>query len=69
MDRFILVPSSVVVNSNIWYDAKSWKAMLSLENLFEENYYIGADPIFAANTALTKAPDEIQARLTVTVPF
>ncbi len=69
MDRFILVPSSVVINSNIWYDAGSWKAMLSLENITGEDYFIGADPIFAANTALSKAPDEVQARMTVTVPF
>jgi iron complex outermembrane recepter protein len=69
MDRFIVVPSSFVVNSNIWYEADSFKLMLSLENLLEEDYYFGADPIFAANTAISKAPDEIQARVTLTVPF
>ncbi len=68
-DRFIEIDSSLVINSNIWYDAGSWKAMLSLENLTGEDYFIGADPVFAANTAITKAPDEIQARVTVTVPF
>lgn len=69
MDRFIVVPSSTVVSSNIWYDAETWKVMLSLENLLGENYFIGADPIFAANTAISKAPDEVQARVTLTIPF
>ncbi|MCB1122157.1 MAG: hypothetical protein KJT03_11450, partial [Verrucomicrobiae bacterium] len=69
MDRFIVIPSSVVINSNIWYKADKWKAMLSLENLTGEDYFIGADPIFAANTALSKAPDDVQAKMTITVPF
>ena len=69
MDRFIMVPSSTVFNANIWYEAETWEIMLSLENITGEDYFIGADPIFAANTALSKAPDEMQARVTLTVPF
>ena len=68
-DRSLKIDSSTVLNANISYNAASWIAMLSLENLTGEDYFIGAEPVFAANTLITKAPDEIQGSLTVTVPF
>jgi iron complex outermembrane receptor protein len=68
-DHNIRIDSSTVLNANIGYETDKWKAMLSLENLTEEDYFVGSEPTFAANTILTKAPEDIQARLTVTVPF
>ncbi len=68
-DRNIRIDSSTVFNANIGYETDKWKAMLSLENLTEEDYFIGSEPTFAANTILTKAPEDVQGRLTVTVPF
>lgn len=68
-DHNIKIDSSAVFNANVWYEAERWKAMLSLENLTEEDYFLGADPNFAANNLLTKAPEDIQAKLSVTIPF
>ncbi len=68
-DRNIRIGSSTVLNANIGYETDQWKARLSLENLTGEDYFIGSESTFAANTILTKAPDEPQGRLTVTVPF
>ena len=68
-DRNILIDSSTVLSANISYKKQKWKAMLSLENLTEEDYFIGSEPTFAANTIITKAPDDIQGRLAITVPF
>ncbi|MBC2607875.1 TonB-dependent siderophore receptor [Pelagicoccus albus] len=68
-DRNIEIDSSTVVNANLWYETEAWKAMLSLENLTEEDYFLGADPNFAANNLLTKAPEDVQMKLTLTVPF
>lgn len=68
-DRNIRIDSSTVLNGNISYKTDKWKAMLSLENLTEEDYFVGSEPTFAANTIITKAPEDIQGRLTITVPF
>jgi iron complex outermembrane receptor protein len=68
-DRNILIDSSTVLNANISYEATYWKAMLSLENLTGEDYFVGSEPTFAANTIITKTPEDVQGRLTITVPF
>ena len=68
-DRNIRIDSSTVVNANIGYETEKWKAMLSLENLTEEDYFVGSEPTFAANAIITKAPEDVQGRITVTVPF
>ena len=68
-DRNITIDSSTVLNANLSFETDNWKTMLSLENLTEENYFIGSEPTFAANTIITKAPEDVQGRLTVTVPF
>ena len=68
-DRNLRADAATVVNVNIMYRAKRWDAMLSLENLTGEDYYIGADPNFAANTLITKEADTVQGRLTIKVPF
>lgn len=68
-DQNLRIDAATVVNVNIMYRAKRWDAMLSLENLTGEDYYIGSDPNFAANALITKAEDTVQGRLTIKVPF
>ena len=41
-DHNIRIDSSTVLNANIGYETGKWKAMLSLENLTEEDYFIGS---------------------------
>lgn len=68
-DHNIEIDSSAVFNVNLWYETDKWKALLSLENITEEDYFLGADPNFAANNLITKAPEDVQAKLSVTIPF
>ncbi len=68
-DHNIRIDSSTVLNANIGYETEQWRAMISLENLTEEDYFIGSEPTFAANTIITKAPEDVQGRLTVTINF
>lgn len=56
-DHTLKLPSTTVWNFNAFYRVGAWDLMVSVENAFSEDYYLGADPVFAANTLLTKAPD------------
>ncbi|MEM9158672.1 MAG: TonB-dependent receptor plug domain-containing protein [Verrucomicrobiota bacterium] len=68
-DRTLLVDSTTLINATLSYKAEAFSVLLSLENLTEEDYFYGADPVFAANAIITKAPEDMQAKLTVTIPF
>ena len=67
-DHTLRLPATTIWNFNATYDRGVWSAMLSLENAFNEKYYIGADPVFAANTLITQAPGT-QWRLSLTRRF
>ncbi|MCZ6672723.1 MAG: hypothetical protein O7C75_07265, partial [Verrucomicrobia bacterium] len=67
-DRTIRLPSSTVWNFNCFYKTDSWETMLSIENAFDEDYFLGSEPVFGANTLVTKAPD-VEGTLTVTIFF
>ncbi|MEM1222994.1 MAG: TonB-dependent receptor plug domain-containing protein [Verrucomicrobiota bacterium] len=56
-DRNIELPDALIWNANIEYENEKWKVGLSVENLTDEEYFIGADPTFGANTLVTKAPE------------
>lgn len=67
-DRTIQLPDSTVWNINLFYKTHSWEAMLSVENALSENYFLGSEPVFGANTLVSKAP-EIEGMFTVTFFF
>lgn len=67
-DHTLRLPSSIVWNAAISYRAARWSAELSCENLTAEDYFLGFEPVFGANTLVTKAPGRV-VRATVTVPF
>ena len=68
-DRSLKIDSSLVLNACVSYETEKWELRLGLENLTGEDYFIGSDPTFAANTLITKAPNDIQGRLTLIFPF
>ncbi len=68
-DRTLLIDESTIVNANIFYKAEKYEVIISVENLTGEDYFVGSDPEFAANTLITKAPDEPEFRLTFTYFF
>ena len=39
------------------YSAEKWELALGVDNLTDEDYFFGSDPIFAANTLVTAAPE------------
>lgn len=55
-DRSIRIPSSLVWNGSVFYRTEKFDVALSVENITGEDYFYGADPVFAANTLITKAP-------------
>ena len=67
-DRTLRLPSSLVWSGAVSFRAESWSIELSCENLTDEDYFLGFEPVFGANTLLTKAPGRV-ARLTVGVEF
>ncbi len=67
-DRTLRSPSSLIWNANIFYKSKNWDAILNIENLTSEDYYLGSEPTFAANTLVTKA-QPISWKFTLTYKF
>lgn len=51
------VPDVWLFNIGATYSTDTWEVGIAVENLTDEDYYLGADPVFAANTLLTKAPE------------
>ncbi|MEM0912379.1 MAG: hypothetical protein AAGJ37_15500, partial [Pseudomonadota bacterium] len=56
-DRTKELPSATIFNSAVRYAALNWAITLGVDNLTDEDYFFGSDPIFAANTLVTKAPE------------
>ena len=67
-DRTIRLPETLVWHGSISYQRPRWEATVTLENLTNEDYFTSAEPVFAANTIITKAP-EFNAKLSVTLRF
>ncbi|NRA26216.1 MAG: hypothetical protein HRU10_03090 [Opitutales bacterium] len=67
-DRTLTLPSSAVVNLNAFYKAEDYEIMLTVDNVTDEDNFAGSDPIFAANTILTKNPG-VEARLSFKYNF
>lgn len=56
-DRTINLPSTLVFNGSIYYKKPTWDITLYVENITDEDYFSGSDPIFGAGTIITKAPE------------
>lgn len=67
-DHTIKLPSTIVVNASVFYKRPTWDLTLSVENLTDEDYFSGADPVFGAGTIITKAP-EVNYKVSYTYKF
>jgi iron complex outermembrane receptor protein len=69
-DHTLRHDDAVVVNANVGYQTPSgrWEILLSVENLTDTDYFLGAEPDFGANTLVTKAPG-VEGSLTVKMAF
>ncbi len=48
------LPSSLILSGYAGYQWKTWHLAFTVENLSDETYFLGADPLFASNTLVTK---------------
>lgn len=67
-ERTLRLPSTVIWSGNVAYNRGPIQVLLELSNITSEDYFNGSDPIFAANTIITKAPP-IQGKLNFTYRF
>lgn len=67
-DHTLRVPSSLVWNVSVFFRSPKLDVALAVENLTDEDWFLGGEPLFAANTLITKAPGR-SFRLTVTRRF
>ncbi len=67
-ERSLKLPSTVIWNANVAYNRGPIQVLLELTNVTSEDYFNGSDPVFAANTIVTKAPP-IQGKLNFTYRF
>lgn len=67
-ERTISMPSTIIWGSNVSYRRGPISVLLELTNITSEDYFNGSDPIFAANTIITKG-QPIEAKLNFTYKF
>ncbi len=67
-DRTLVVPSATIVDLNLSYEAETYEILFVVQNLTDEDYFIGADPEFGANTLITKG-EALRYDLTFTYFF
>ena len=67
-ERNLVLPESLVWRGSIHWQHGPLALRLSAENIFSEDYFLGADPNFSHNNLVTKAPPA-EAKLTATWSF
>jgi iron complex outermembrane receptor protein len=67
-ERTLVLPASVVWRASVNWRHGPLNVRLSGENLFDEDYFLGADPTFSHNNLVTKAAPA-EGKLTVTWAF
>lgn len=53
-EQTLRLPSSLLVSATAHYQWQKWQIGVGVENLTNERYFLGADPLFASNTLVTK---------------
>ncbi|MEM8868122.1 MAG: TonB-dependent receptor plug domain-containing protein [Verrucomicrobiota bacterium] len=56
-DQQIELPDALIFSLGGKYATEKWELAATIENLSDEEYFLGSDPTFAANTLVTKAPE------------
>lgn len=67
-ERTLVLPESLVWRGSAHWRVGSCTLRLSVENLFNEEYFLSADPLFSHNNLVTKAAPR-EAKLTLTWGF
>jgi hypothetical protein len=67
-ERNLVLPQSLVWRGSVHWRHGPLDLRLSVENIFGEDYFLGADPNFSHNDLVTKAPSA-EGKLTATWSF
>jgi iron complex outermembrane recepter protein len=67
-ERTLVLPESLVWRGSVHWRRGPLALRLSVENLFSEDYFLGADPNFSHNALVTKAP-QAEGKLSATWSF
>lgn len=67
-ERTLVLPGSLVWRSSVHWKRGSLALRLSAENIFNEDYFLGADPNFSHNNLVTKGPP-VEMKLTAVWSF
>ncbi len=68
LEHTLRLPARVVWNGNVAWRRGRVAVLLEGTNLFNADWFYGSDPLFAANTIITKAPLR-EAKMSVTYSF
>ncbi len=67
-DRTLRLPSATTIDASLRWENADWSVAIHGSNLNDADLYTGAEPVFGANTLLTKAPGP-EAKLVLTHRF
>lgn len=67
-DRSLRLPAATTLDASLSWERDDWSIAVHGTNLNDADLYTGAEPVFGANTLLTKAPGP-EAKLVVTRRF
>ncbi len=67
-DRTLRLPAATTIDASLTWNRADWSVALHGNNLNDADLFTGAEPVFAANTLLTKAPGP-EGKLVVTRRF
>jgi outer membrane receptor protein involved in Fe transport len=68
MQREFKIPGYVLWSAQLSYDTGDWWVRLNVENLFDEDYLIGQEPVFSAGTLILQG-QERQVNLSAGMRF
>ncbi|KAF0093040.1 MAG: putative TonB-dependent receptor [Puniceicoccaceae bacterium 5H] len=52
INRELHIPASWVWDASIFYENDDWRINLRVDNVFDEDYWLGQDPVFSAGTLI-----------------
>lgn len=55
-DRTLRLPSTIAFDASLTWNRNDWRVALHGFNLTDEDVFTGAEPVFGANTLITRAP-------------
>lgn len=68
MQHGLRIPSEFLIHLSLGWEKGPWRLQASVDNLFDEDYWIGQEPVFSAGTLILRGPGR-EWRLSVRYKF